>query len=105
MATKQKPPHHRGSYDRRSRQVVAAAKADPTTTCWRCGKTLTQHPFTRTGNPPKWSAGHVIDSDPQSPLLPEVLSCNARAGQLISARKRRKYRPQPPLVSHTTTDW
>jgi ribosomal protein L37E len=74
MATKQKPPHHRGSYDRRSRQVVAAAKADPTTTCWRCGKTLIQ---VRERYPKaKWNNGHLWPNDPNAPLAAECSPCN-----------------------------
>jgi hypothetical protein len=74
-----KAPHHRGSYHRRSLALVAAAYRDPTTRCWRCGRTLAEHPNTTTGNPPKWSAGHVIKGQVDGQLLPEVLSCNVRA--------------------------
>jgi hypothetical protein len=107
MPSRTKAPHHKGNYHVRSRAVVAAAKADPTTVCWRCGKTLHQHPDTKTGNPPKWSAGHLRDGDPTSPLLPEVLSCNARAGAILANRSplRRKsaaWRPTPPRVTELT---
>lgn len=107
MPSKQKGPHHRGDYHVRSAQVRAAAYANPATPCWRCGRTLEQHPPTKTGNPPRWSAGHLRDGDPQSPLLPEVLSCNARAGAPIGNRSplRRKsaaWRPQPPKVTDLT---
>ena len=110
MPSRVKAPHHKGSYDRRSRAVVAAAKADPTTVCWRCGKTLAQHPDTKAGNPPKWSAGHVIDSHPDSPLLPEVLSCNARAGALIGNRSPKRkhgatWRPRLPDYKPTELTW
>ena len=59
-----------------------AANADPATRCWRCGG------FAREGDP--WQAGHVIDSDPSSPLAPEHTSCNAKAGnQLKEPRSQR----------------
>ncbi len=65
--------HYRGSYQRRAKAVREAAKADPTTRCWRCGRlALPDDP---------WQAGHVIDADPSSPLAPEHQSCNARAGR------------------------
>lgn len=110
MPTRQKAAHHRGTYHVRSRAVVAAAKADPNTRCWRCGRTLAEHPPTKTGNPPKWSAGHVHDGVPDSPLLPEVLSCNARAGAIIGNRspKRRKgaaWRPPLPVIRRTDLTW
>ena len=80
--TKRRAPraaHHRGTFGRRALALVAAANADPTTRCWRCGKTLTAHGPTRTGRPPKWSAGHVNKGEVNGQLLPEVLSCNVAA--------------------------
>lgn len=90
---KTKAAHHRGTYHVRSRAVVAAAYADPTTTCWRCGRTLGHHRRTVSGNPPRWSAGHIIDGEVDGLLLPEVLSCNSAAGGRLRGRRR----PQPPL--------
>jgi hypothetical protein len=93
-----KAPHHRGRYHVLSRRVTAAAYANPLTPCWRCGRTLDQHPPTKTGRPPRWSAGHLVDGQVNGPLLPEVLSCNARAGGKLrhaNAKKR----------SHTSTRW
>jgi hypothetical protein len=74
-----KGPHHRGRYHVRSRALVKAAYLNPLTECWRCGRTLAQHPPTKTGRPPKWSAGHVTKGQVDGLLLPEVLSCNVRA--------------------------
>jgi hypothetical protein len=74
-----KGPHHRGSYHRRSLALVRMAYANPDTRCWRCGRTLTEHPPTLTGNPPRWSAGHVVKGQVDGELRPEVLSCNVRA--------------------------
>jgi hypothetical protein len=73
-------PHHRGAYVARARAVRAAANANPNTRCWRCGHTLDHHPNTKTGRPPRWTAGHVRDGDPTSPLLPEADVCNYAAG-------------------------
>lgn len=97
---KTKAPHHQGTFHRRSLAVVATANADPTAVCWRCGRTLHQHPPTRTGNPPKWSAGHIIDGQVDGPLLPEVLSCNSRAGQHLATRRRRQ-----PTTTTTQVRW
>ena len=72
--------HYTGSYKRHAKQVRDAAYADPTTRCARCGRTLHEHPPTRTGKPPRWDAGHVIDGLPGGPLQPEVAGCNRSAG-------------------------
>lgn len=80
--------HYAGTYRARARAIRQAANADPSTKCWRCGRTLAEHPATRRGNPPRWSAGHIIDSDPASPLAPEVLTCNASAGATYGNAKR-----------------
>ena len=52
---KRKPAHHRGDYARRAKAVRDAANADPTTRCWRCGRTQAEH-----GQP--WQAGHLNDA-------------------------------------------
>ena len=78
-----KAPHHSGSYHVRARQVREAAKASPSTKCWRCGRTLDMHPPHRNGRPPFWTAGHVRDSDPMSPLMPEASTCNYSAGNQL----------------------
>ena len=84
-----KPAHYQGSYHVRSRIVRQAAYADLTTRCWRCGRTLDQHPPHKTGKPARWTAGHVIDSDPTSPLLPEASTCNYREGAKLGNRRLR----------------
>jgi hypothetical protein len=94
-----KAPHHRGTYHRRSLALVAAAYANPDTRCGRCGRTLSQHPPTRTGRPPRWSAGHIIDGQVDGPLRPEVLSCNSRAGQALSTIAQRR------RIIGTSTSW
>lgn len=77
--------HYTGTYQARARHVRDAAYADPTTPCWRCGRTLAQHriphptlPWTPT---PRWHAGHTIDANSNAPLAPEANCCNTTAGQ------------------------
>jgi hypothetical protein len=71
---------YRGDYPARAKQVRDAASSDPSTKCWRCGEP---------GRPDDpWQAGHLIDSNPASPLAPEHRSCNARAGAALSNRHR-----------------
>lgn len=83
-----KPAHHRGTYHRRSLALVAAARADPSTRCWRCGKTRDQFGTYSTGRPVDWDAGHVIAGDPDSPLLPECGRCNRAAGARLGNKRR-----------------
>jgi hypothetical protein len=80
--------HHQGDYSRRARLVRQAANANPLTKCWRCGRTLSQHPPHHTGKPPTWQAGHVIDHDPASPLAPEASTCNTSAGATYGNARR-----------------
>lgn len=92
-----KAAHYRGTYDVRSRRLVKMARArdlaaargecEPTR-CWRCKLTLAEHPAHRNGRRPKWTAGHVVDSDPRSPLAPEASVCNYRAGAELGNRLR-----------------
>lgn len=80
--------HYRGDYARRAKAIRDAANADPGTLCRRCGKTKAQH---RPGT--FWTAGHVRDGDPTSPLAAEMSNCNFAAGQLA---KRRDHEPRSP---------
>jgi hypothetical protein len=89
---KQKAAHHRGDFQRAGDKAKARAYADPSWPCWRCGRTLAQHPRHKTGRPPSWHYGHT--AGPTSPRLPEVSTCNVRdgasiGGRIIAARKRR----------------
>lgn len=72
--------HYHGDYQRRATQVRESANRDPDTVCRRCGQPA------RPGDP--WTAGHVIDSDPASPLAPEHRSCNSRAGASYGQKGR-----------------
>lgn len=82
-----KRPQHRGTYHVRSRHLVKMAYADPDTKCWRCGKTLPEHEPHKTGAPPKWTAGHLVDGQVGGPLLPEASTCNYSAGGILGNQK------------------
>lgn len=82
--------HYRGTYGRRAREVRRRANADPSTRCWRCGRTLDQHEPHHDGRPPHWQAGHLIDADPSSPLAPEASTCNTSAGATAGNTGRRR---------------
>lgn len=80
--------HHRSpAYARQSRLVRAAANADPATRCWRCGRTLPEHPSHKTGAPPRWTAGHVNDGQLDGPLAAEASTCNYTAGARLGAAR------------------
>lgn len=89
--------HYSGDYQRRAANVRRIAYANPNTRCQspQCkhsNGTLAEH---RPGA--RWQAGHVIDTDPTSPLRPEVDECNQSAGARLKHQRLRG------LV--TTTDW
>jgi len=65
--------HYGGSYRSRADRLKAEARADPSTRCWRCGRLADP----KLGD---WTAGHVRDGDPTSPLMPEHAKCNFSAG-------------------------
>jgi hypothetical protein len=87
---------YRGSYPRRSKAVREAAKANPNTRCWRCGKTYAE--ALRMWGPVKaaWQAGHVVDSHPGSPLAPEHAKCNEAAGGRLGNARRQTVEPRSP---------
>lgn len=86
-------PHHAGSHPRRARKLCEAAKANPNTVCWRCGRTLAAHPPHRNGKPAYWTAGHLIDGLKDGPLAPEASTCNYRAGAILRNQKHATPRP------------
>lgn len=115
--TRPKPAHYKGDYPKRSAAVRAAAYADPNTRCWRCGRTLAQHPRHKSGRPASWQAGHIYDGDPNSPLAPEASTCNTLAGQRLGQQRssvsrtapawalRRQDNPHPCPVCGATVRW
>lgn len=108
MPSKTKGPHHKGTFHQESARIRAAAYADPTTRCWRCGRTLEQ---VRKVKPhAKWTAGHLIDSTPGAPLAAECSPCNyshgAALGNRSPLRKRAAtWRPRLPDVRRTDLTW
>jgi predicted kinase len=81
----------------RARRKTLIASATPQSKCWRCGKRLQEHRPHRDGKPVKWTAGHIIDGDPRSPLALEASTCNYRAGGTIGARITNRARePRSP---------
>ena len=87
----------RGDYQRRARAIKLTAHSDPTTRCGLCGRTLDQHPHTKTGNPPTWTADHIRPGDETSPLQAAVWSCNSSAGASMGNRRR--------IGLETTVNW
>lgn len=83
-----KGAHHSGTYQVRARAVRDAANRNPATQCWRCGLTLAEHAPHADGKPVTWTAGHVIDTDPTSPLMPEASTCNYSAGASAGNTRR-----------------
>lgn len=81
--------HHRGNYPAMARAIRDAANANPTTRCWRCGRTLDQHPTHRNGKPAQWTAGHINDGQVDGPLAPEVSTCNYSAGAALGNERMR----------------
>ena len=76
-----KPIHSDPVFRRRGAAARARAYADPSTTCRRCGRTLAQHPYTKTGKPPSWEYGHDDDHPGDVRYCGvEVKGCNAKAG-------------------------
>ena len=103
MPTKQKGPHHKGSYHRASAKIRAAGYANPDARCWRCGRTLDQ---IRASKPrARWTAGHLVDGQVDGPLALECSPCNYSNGAAMGNRKRGKYRPQPPVYRATDLTW
>ena len=95
-----KAPHHSGSYHRRAMALRAAANADPGTRCWRCGRTLAEHPPTKTGRAPRWTAGHVEDRNGNltGELAPEPDVCNFTEGaRKLQRRQGRLQTNSEPL--------
>jgi|LakMenEpi03Aug12_release.lakeMendotaPanAssembly.Ray.scaffolds.fasta_scaffold388768_2 hypothetical protein len=78
--------HRRGSYQTQAAAVRAAAYADPTTRCRRCGLTLADKPGDT------WDAGHIHDGVPGSPLAAEHSSCNRSAGATAGNLRRQGLR-------------
>ena len=81
--------HYTGSYPARSKRLRDEAHADPSTRCWRCGLTLAEEQVKHPGKPVTWHAGHVLDGNYLSPLMPEHSTCNMSAGARAGNERRR----------------
>lgn len=105
--SKPNSPLYAGDYQRRARAVRARANADSATQCeyidehgHRCGRTLAQHPPTRSGRPPRWSAGHPDGEhgNPRAVLVPQVLGCNL-------AERNERINAHPTPQTFTSQRW
>lgn len=80
--------HYRGSYHVQSKRLRDNANANPDTRCWRCRLTLAeirkQHPKAR------WTAGHILDGVPDSPIAAECSPCNYGAGARLGNKRRHR---------------
>lgn len=84
--------HYTGSYQARARAVRDAAYADPSTRCWRCGKTLAEAQRMWPDRRVCWHAGHTVDGNSAYPLRAEHNVCNTSAGAQVT-NKRRQLKP------------
>ena len=90
--TKQKAAHHRGTHQRRAEKVVAAAKRNPLTRCWRCNRTMAE--IRRTKPHARWHGGHLVDGQIDGPLKAECSPCNLGAGARLRNARAKKNRPR-----------
>lgn len=87
------PRHYQGDYQTRRKRLLATITQH--SICWRCGRTLDAHPAHRNGRRPYWTAGHVRDSDPSSPLALEASTCNYAAGGRLKAERAKRRNGNP----------
>jgi hypothetical protein len=81
----------------RQRSKVLKSTITPWTTCWRCGKTLQEHPRHKSGRPAWWETGHLVDGDPRSPLALEASVCNrSEGGRVGGLKSQRLGEPRSP---------
>ncbi len=91
--------HRTAAYKRQARAIVTHANNNPDTRCWNCwygnGLTLDQHPPHTTGRPPRWTAGHINDSEIGGELRAQVSVCNFKRGgwRLVNQRQRQHTNP------------
>lgn len=80
--------HYAWPYQLRAAAVRRSANANPAHLCWRCGRTLAQHPPHKDGRRPRWQAGHTVDGDSSAPLAAEASTCNLSEGAKAGNVKR-----------------
>ena len=91
-----KDPKYQGDYHVRSRKITAAAHADPTARCWRCGLTLEQVRRRLARPYATWHAGHIETNGRR--LAAECSPCNIAER---NARMRGKPRATTPSTPRT----
>lgn len=94
---RQKPAHHRGSHQADAARIVEAAKADPSTRCWKCKRTIVE--VRRSEPNARWIGGHVVAGQVGGPYKAECSVCSNREGADITNAKRRgkRRRARGPL--------
>ncbi|MEZ5217867.1 MAG: hypothetical protein R2715_15080 [Ilumatobacteraceae bacterium] len=99
MTGKRASPHKNDpTYAKRAAAVRAAAKRNPDTRCWRCGRTLAEHAPHKSGRAAWWTAGHVNDGEVGGELRAEASTCNYSAGASYGNAQRTRTEP-PPAVN------
>lgn len=90
-------PHHRGAHQRLARELVQAANRNPHTQCQADGckgwgrRTLAEHPNTKTGRKPRWTAGHKVPGKIAHSIndyRPEVDVCGYSDGATLRNTRR-----------------
>ena len=84
--------HHRRTYHVQSRRIVAYARANPDTRCWRCHLTHDEYAARHGASAARWTAGHTTDGEIDGELRPEHAHCNYSAGATHGNRRRTRNR-------------
>lgn len=95
MTGKRGKPWHSGTYGRTAARIRANAYANPATRCWRCHRTLAEIPPHHTGQPARWTAGHIVDAQVNGPLAPECSPCATRTGAQRGNQLREPHSEDP----------
>ena len=77
---------HDWSHQVRARVIRRNAYADPSTRCWRCGRTLAEVKAAEPRRRVEWHAGHT--GGRYDPLLAECSPCNLRNAAETTRAKR-----------------
>jgi hypothetical protein len=77
---------HDRAHDLRAKPIRERAYADPSTRCWRCGRTLAEVKAAEPMRRVVWHAGHT--GGRWDPLLAECSLCNWRDSAATTRMKR-----------------
>src|SRR5262245_19553682 len=94
--------HRDRRYVKASTLIRSLANGTPTAVCWRCGRTLAEHPPHKNGRAASWHTGHTVDGStswqvwahvsrvptPGDWLAPEASTCNTSDGAAYGNRRR-----------------